>query len=351
MNIAFYHYRLPQAGLKPGGVQVFVDRVATALVDHGHSVTTFTFAPPTASRTYDVKVLRPRQTAQSKVLRLYVSPWIFNLRPFGTSFDVAHLHGDDWFYLRRKLPTVRTFYGSALMEALTATSVRRRLNQSVVFGLEQLARSRADAVYGIGPDSQYLYRADGILGCGALPPAAPPDPDQVPTILFVGTWRGRKRGSLLAEAFRRFVRSRVANARLVMVSDYAEVGEGVEWIPHPTDAELDELYRRAWVFCLPSAYEGLGLPYIEALAHSLPVVATRNVGAEQVLMDGRYGLIVESEDLGEALVRALTDQELRQGLVASASDRAEHFAWGRLIPEYERAYELAIRRFRSRRPA
>lgn len=40
-----------------------------------------------------------------------------------------------------------------------------------------------------------------------------------PTVLFVGTWEGRKRGRLVAEAFERVVRPRVPDARLWMVVD------------------------------------------------------------------------------------------------------------------------------------
>lgn len=349
MNIAFYHCRLPQQGLKPGGVQVFVDRLAVALQHNGHAVTAFTFAPPSEPRPYAVGVLRPRRAAESRLLRQYVAPWLFNVRPFGSQFDVAHLHGDDWFYFRRRLPTVRTFYGSALMEAIAATSMKRKLNQSVLFALEQLARARADAVYGIGPDSQLLYRTDGILGCGVPLPSESPCPDRDPTILFVGTWEGRKRGSLLHRVFHQQIRPVLANARLWMVSDYAAEGDGVTWIPSPTDAELADLYRRAWAFCLPSTYEGFGIPYVEALANSLPVVATPNPGAVHVLGSGRYGLIVEPDDLGDALIRALTDDVLRERLAVAARERSREYSWDRLIGQYEQAYELAISRFGARR--
>jgi phosphatidylinositol alpha-mannosyltransferase len=351
LNIALYNNRLTQQGAKPGGVQVFVDRLAIALAERGHAVTAFTFAPPNEPRPYDVEVLRPRRTADNRILRQYVVPWMFNFRPFGSRFDVAHLHGDDWFYFRRRLPTVRTFHGSALMESLTATSLKRKLDQSIVFALEQLARPRADAVYGVGPDSRLLYRADGILGCGVPIPARPPHPDADATILFVGTWEGRKRGALLHRVFHEQVRPVLPNARLWMVSDYAEEGEGVTWLPHPSDAELADLYRRAWVFCLPSSYEGFGIPYVEALANGLAVVATHNSGADYVLAAGRYGLIVEPDDLGDALVRALTDDGLRGRLAIAAAERVKDYSWDRLIGQYEQAYELAISRFHARHAA
>jgi phosphatidylinositol alpha-mannosyltransferase len=348
VKIALYYHRLPRQGSKPGGVGVFVDRLAIALSERGHAVTAFTFAAPNEPRPYDVVVLHPRRAAENRLLRQYVIPWMFNFRPFGSRFDVAHLHGDDWFYLRRRLPTVRTFHGSALMESLSATSMKRRIDQAVVFALEQFARPRADCVYGVGPDSRMLYRADGILGCGVLMPGEPPRPDAQPTILFVGTWEGRKRGSLLHSAFRERVRPLLADARLWMVSDYSEEGDGVTWFPHPSDSELADLYRRAWAFCLPSSYEGFGMPYIEALANRLPVVATPNSGADYALGSGRYGLIVEADELGEALVRALTDDALRTQLTLNAAERVQDYSWDRLIGQYELAYELAISRFHAR---
>jgi phosphatidyl-myo-inositol alpha-mannosyltransferase len=349
VNIAHYHSRLIEPGSKPGGVQVFVDRLAAAQHERGHAVTVFTFARPSEPRPYRVEVLRPHAAAAHTLVRQYLAPWMFNFRPFGSRFDVAHLHGDDWFYLRRRLPTVRTFYGSALMEALTATSLKRRIDQSLMFALEQFARTRADAAYGIGPDSQMLYRADGILGCGVPMPTQPPSPETVPTILFVGTWEGRKRGSLLHRAFHEHVRPLIPDAQLWMVSDFAQQGDGVSWMPHPSDAELADLYRRAWAFCLPSSYEGLGLPYVEALANGLAVVATANPGADEVLQNGRCGLIVEPDALGDALVRTLTDQVLRRELSAVGRERAADYSWDRLIADYERAYQLAIERFRARR--
>ena len=41
-----------------------------------------------------------------------------------------------------------------------------------------------------------------------------------------------------------------------------------------SDAELVDLYRSSWLFCLPSSYEGFGIPYAEAMANGCPVVAT-----------------------------------------------------------------------------
>lgn len=351
MNVAMYHCRLPSPERKPGGAEVYVDRLATALTRRGHDVTVWTYARPSTERLYDINVLRPARVADRKMLRQYVAPWQLNVVKWGTS-AVVHLFGDDWFLIRRSRPTVRTFLGSAAFESATATSRRRRADQRLLFGLEQAAARLATVTYGIGLESQLLYRGVGILPSGIeiIEPDTR-DPSPHPTILFVGTWEGRKRGRLMHDVFQREVLPKVPDARLWMVSDQAPDGNGVSWFPHPTDAELAELYAQAWVFCLPSRYEGFGLPYLEAAAHGLPVVSTPNTGALALLgtsMDGlAAGAVVADEQLADALTRLLQDKALRDALGARARERATEFSWDRVVTLHEAAYKEAIRRFKS----
>src|SRR3954447_6158946 len=186
-----YHCRLPEPGRKPGGVEVFVDRLARALAARGHDVTMHTFSNGLPPAPYTVRTMRPVRAGANPILRQYVAPWLMNVRP-RMDFDVFHFHGDDWFCFRRPIPTVRTFYGSALLESLNATSFKRRLDQGLLFLLEQVAGRLADARYGIGPDSRLLYRADGVLQIGVDPPDGERQPTSTPSILFIGTWDGRK---------------------------------------------------------------------------------------------------------------------------------------------------------------
>jgi hypothetical protein len=83
--------------------------------------------------------------------------------------------------------------------------------------LEFLASRLADACYGVGSDSRLLYSADGVLALGIDMPTVTRRASPAPSILFVGTWEGHKRGRLLHEVFQRVVRARFPDAELWLV--------------------------------------------------------------------------------------------------------------------------------------
>jgi phosphatidylinositol alpha-mannosyltransferase len=345
MRIGLFHGDIPEPGRKPGGAEIYVSRLAGALADEGHEVELWCYTGVPTHPSVGLKRLRPRCFGTRHLMRHYVAPLGLNLRRTD-HLDVLHLFGDDWFFVRRRVPTVRTMLGSAIMEAMTATSLKRRIESTVLFGLEQLSAGLADAVYGIGVDSRTLYRADGILESGVPPVDRVTPRDRRPTILFVGTWEGRKRGSLLHDVFARQVRPLVPDAQLWMVSDRSDVGDGVTWFQTPTDRELRELYGRAWTFCLPSTYEGFGLPYLEALSNGLDVLATPNFGALTMLRG--TGRVVPDDQLGQELVESLCAQPEQQARTAAAARRrAADYAWPAIVSAHEAAYRLAIDRHRG----
>lgn len=162
--------------------------------------------------------------------------------------------------------------------------------------------------------------------------------EPTPTILFVGTYKNRKRGELLMRAFAQRVRVDVPDARLWMVCSDAPSAPGVTVFGRVSEEKLTELYRQAWVFCLPSSYEGFGVPYIEAMASGTAVVATPNPGANEVLAQGRFGRLVEPEALGRALVDLLKNRGERERLETLGLERAQEFDWTHVTEQYESLY-------------
>lgn len=97
-----------------------------------------------------------------------------------------------------------------------------------------------------------------------------------------------------------------------------------------TDAELSQLYREATVFVMPSLVEGFGQVYLEALAHGLPVVGSRNSCLPDI-GDEQHGIFLTDPGNVDALVVLLEQLSSRlpgdRSIRASASDRARRFTW------------------------
>ena len=342
MRVGLFHASLPEPGRKPGGVEVFVHRLGQALRRAGHEVTVLSFSEPPVDAAYRHRPLVPRGFATNELARLTTVPVLLN-RTDTSGLDVLHLHGDDWFYLRRRVPTVRTFHGYALYEARHATRLRRQLRFLATYPLEVVASHLATGSYaGSAGPAPALHRRQGMLPYGATAPATGVEKTEVPTVLFVGTWEGRKRGRFLKEVFERHVVPAEPSAQLWMVSDHCVESAHVRWFWSPSDGELGELYCRAWAFCLPSTYEGFGIPYVEAMAAGTPVVATPNPGSRMLLEPGRSGMIASDEDLEKALLRVLREPELRAALTEAGRRRAAEFGWERVVEAHESAYRKAV---------
>ena len=323
-------------------------RLANRLVSHGHDVTVFTFGVRPDDAEYAVVRAGPARLADSRAASLTLAPLAMNRLPLA-GLDVLHLHGGDWFMARRTIPTVRTFHGSALFEARSATTLKRRISQGAVYPLEVLASRLATASFGTGTELPRAYCTHGALALAVSEPSSPVSMPRTayPSVLFVGTWEGRKRGALLADQFAAEVLPRHPQARLIMVSDRCPERPGVEWVRFPSDGELSRLYRSAWVFCMPSSYEGFGMPYLEAMAHGLPVVSTPNPGARFVLRGGA-GVLATDADLGGAVAALLADAHRRERLSQAGRERAADFSWERVVGEHEAAYARAIEMFKRR---
>lgn len=96
---------------------------------------------------------------------------------------------------------------------------------------------------------------------------------------------------------------------------------GVRFLGHVDD--MPSLYRAADVFVLPSDREGLSNALLEACASGLPAVASKIGGVEDVIEDGRNGLLYPPQDLpdmGRAMIELGQDADMRRRIGAAARD-------------------------------
>jgi glycogen(starch) synthase len=106
-----------------------------------------------------------------------------------------------------------------------------------------------------------------------------------------------------------------------------EHGTFVGWIG---DDVLHSLYRIADLTVVPSIYEPFGLVALEAMASGCPCIVADTGGLKEVVPTDSVGLRFQSRDpasLAHMAERVLTDAELRDRLVAEASEHVLLFDW------------------------
>lgn len=325
----------------PGGAGHFTTGLCAALASRGHRVTLFSQDRGPAGAAYRVVQLPGRDD------RLAPIRFPRQLRSIDfSSFDVIHAQGDEQLIRHAGRPVVRTLHGSSLDEAMAngvrGLSPKHLLLHAWFYKWELFASLRADAVVGVSAAAgRHVPRAVEVIPNGvdtrALAPDGTPKSD-VPSILFVGALDSRKRGRWLVTEFLERIRPRVADAELWLVSPDRADGPGIVSLGALDDAALRDRYRRAWVMCLPSAYEGFGRPYVEAMAAGTAVVASPNPGARDVLDDGRFGVIARDEALAGEVVAVLSDRARRLELERSGVERAAQYDWDVVAAAYERVY-------------
>ena len=96
------------------------------------------------------------------------------------------------------------------------------------------------------------------------------------------------------------------------------------------DDTLVRHYQAGWVVAASSKSEGWGMTLTEAAAVGTPAVATRIGGHVDAVKHGVTGLLVDSSgEFVEALVKLLSDQDLRERMGSEARRRALAFSWER----------------------
>jgi phosphatidylinositol alpha-1,6-mannosyltransferase len=103
--------------------------------------------------------------------------------------------------------------------------------------------------------------------------------------------------------------------RLESLAVECGVAKNVQFTGSVPTEELPDYYRLADVFVMPSAYEGFGIVFLEAMATGLRVIAGSQDGSRDALCDGALGTLIDpenGEELASAILAAL-DNPARTG--------------------------------------
>lgn len=109
--------------------------------------------------------------------------------------------------------------------------------------------------------------------------------------------------------------------------------------------DLHTAYAGARVFVFPSLWEGFGMPVLEAHAHGVPVVTSRETSMAEVVGDGAILVDpLDADDVATAIATAAGAQHGR--LAAAAAANATLYSWERCAEQHVAAYHAAVERGR-----
>jgi glycosyltransferase involved in cell wall biosynthesis len=179
-----------------------------------------------------------------------------------------------------------------------------------------------------------------------------------PLALAVGTIEPRKRYDHLIAAFAQ-ARQRPGGPRMLAIAGrrgwlYESVFQAVEehhvsdtvrFLDYVPEDDLVALYSTADVLAMPSAYEGFGIPVIEAMACGVPVICSDGGALPEAAGDA--ALIVPVDDiaaLADALVAVTSETSRQEAMRARGLARAPEFTWERVARRHLEVYHRVGRK-------
>lgn len=119
--------------------------------------------------------------------------------------------------------------------------------------------------------------------------------------------------------------------------------KGVHFLHGVDDSTLFAYYRNAQVLVVPSLMEGFGLPLLEAMSLSCPVVcsdtpALKEIGGDAVIFFNPK----DPKDIVRAIERVLKNQTIREDLIKKGRVRSKQFTWEECVDKTLEVYESSV---------
>jgi glycosyltransferase involved in cell wall biosynthesis len=261
---------------------------------------------------------------------------------------------------RHRLRLVALIHGPVAAEAGLAPAAAKRAAAAEAALLSQMRRVVCPSRNTAAAVANYGIAADRIVvvppGTPKPNPPVPPRHRPVRALLCVANLLPRKGHRVLIEALAQIrdldwilliigsVERDPATVREVRrLISAAGLDGRITLVGEKPPEVVGDAYREADLFVLPSFYEGYGMVYAEAMAHGLPIIATRAGAIPETVPPGA-GLLVPPGDavaLAEALRRAIADPALAGRLAAGSRAAGARLPdWRQAAEQWERALHL-----------
>lgn len=165
---------------------------------------------------------------------------------------------------------------------------------------------------------------------------------EAPYVLAVAAATANKRLHVVIGAVER-LRAEGHNLRLVVVGTdpYGLLAAAIDgkddWVVHRErvdEGELAGLYRNAAAYVTASAYEGFGLPVLEAQMLGVPVICSQGGALPEVAGFGaHYPPAVDAKSYATSISMVLSEDDVAEALRTAGYRNVERFSWDRAADE------------------
>ncbi|MEK7616845.1 MAG: glycosyltransferase family 1 protein [Patescibacteria group bacterium] len=119
--------------------------------------------------------------------------------------------------------------------------------------------------------------------------------------------------------------------------------EGIIYTGEVTDEELVSLYKNAKVFVMPSYEEGFGIPILEAMVCSCPVVSSDAGSLKEV--GGNAAVYFDPKDQGNMVDKidmVLNSEKIQKALIEKGKKRVKLFSWEKFAKQTLEVYQKCV---------
>jgi N-acetyl-alpha-D-glucosaminyl L-malate synthase BshA len=268
-----------------------------------------------------------------------------------------------------RLPFITTLHGTDI----TLVGLDRSYLPITKFGIEQSdgvtsisshLRDRTREAFGVTSEIEVIrnfvncdvYLRNPELVAAMRPRFAKP---KERLLVHLSNFRPVKRIQDVIEVFARVAKAMPARLMLIgdgpdrSVAEYLARKHNVQDRIHFIGKQdnVNELLPLGDLMLMPSEMESFGLAALEAMACSVPAIATRVGGVPELIQDGHNGLLFDVGDIeamSAAAISLLNDESRLQAMAQAGRKTAQdHFCASRVIPLYEDYYDRVIARTAS----
>lgn len=278
------------------------------------------------------------------------------------NIDIVHVHFATQafaaYFLKKSIgiPYVVTAHGSGVERNMTNSARYARITKK--------ALSFADHVIYVSEDLKRVAHKNGLSNCHETviyngvesietDLGVKKDSTDIKKIIYVGSFRDRKRAHFLPDIFRE-VKKKIPEAQFTIIGDGANkqliknkikeyklydstfLSEG-----HIAQKEVFSYLKSSDLLLLPSAYEAFGCSLIEAMMCGCQVVVSNNGGMPEVVGDVG-GIVDDGEDWIERFSEEIISRLLNPIDINKLTSRAKLFSWEKTVTQEEEVYQKVL---------